>query len=71
MGGGATMATSSSCAPEAAAELPAAFVALEAATRAALDAVGDAVEWGAATRAGVLAWRPGTATRWPCSKVAW
>ncbi len=50
------MATISSCAPEAAATLPAAFVALEAATRAALDAVGDAIEWGAATRTGVLAW---------------
>lgn len=55
-GGCAAMAMISSCAPEGAATLPAAFVALEAATRAALDAVGDAVEWGAATRAGVLAW---------------
>ncbi len=36
--------------------LPPAFVALEAATRAALDAVGDAAEWSAGTRAGVLAW---------------
>ena len=40
----------------AAAAVPVAFVALESATRAVLEAVGGAAEWDASTRAAVLAW---------------
>ena len=50
------MSMASSGTPDATAALPAAFVALDAATRAVLDAVGEAAEWSAPTGAGVLAW---------------
>jgi hypothetical protein len=45
-----------SSAPGWAVPLPPAFVALESAARAALDAVGAAAEWDAPTRTAVLAW---------------